>query len=325
MHHSHRIVIVASSGLPKEKLAELQVSTQDVDIVITNDTADSIHAVIEGAEALIGCPRPLFTAALLKKAGGELRWIHVGGAGCEEFFIPELRESGIILTNGKIIQGPEVADHAVALLLALTRNLHYVLRGKKDDMPRSVELRCKTAVVVGVGGVGILVAERLHAFGMRVLGVDQEYIPLVRAVDDWYLSEHLHEALPLADVVVLCVPVTDGTRGMFGEKEFSVMKPSAYFINVCRGVVVDTGALTSALRQKKLYAAGLDVTDPEPLPEDHLLRDMPNVIITPHCAGHSDHNRERGFELIKQNIERFAKGRPLMNVVNLLLIVCKKK
>jgi len=171
-------------------------------------------------------------------------------------------------------------------------------------------------VIVGVGGVGMLVAERLHASGMRVVGVDAEYLPMVRAVDQWYLPERLHEALALADAVVLCVPVTDRTRKMFGKKAFSAMQPSAYFVNVCRGVVVDTEILTEALRQGKIKAAGLDVTDPEPLPEDHPLYSMPNVIITPHRAGLSDHNRNRSFELVRQNVKRFVKGESLINVVN---------
>ena len=214
--------------------------TPGADIVTVADTEKEIRESLDGVNALIGCPRPLFNAELFQRAKGTLRWVHTGGAGCEEFFIPELVNSDIIFTNGRIIQGPELADHALALLLALTRGLHYVLRGEVHDMPRPLELRGKIAVVVGVGGVGMLVAERLHAFGMRVLGIDQEYMPMVRAVDEWYLPERLRQALPLADVIILCVPVTDKTRKMFGEKEFSAMKSSAYFVNVCRGVVVET-------------------------------------------------------------------------------------
>ncbi|MBI4135777.1 D-2-hydroxyacid dehydrogenase [Candidatus Uhrbacteria bacterium] len=311
-----KILVVSSTGLPKAKIEELRAEVPGADIIVAEDTAQSIQANLDGLQALIGCPRPLFNAALLAKAQRTLRWIHVGGAGCEEFFIPELVESEVVLTNGRIIQGPEVADHALALLLTLTRNIQYVLRGMVKDMPRPIELRGKNAVVVGVGGVGMLVAERLHAFGMTVSGVDQEYIPMIRAIDRWYLPERLAEALSLADVAILCVPVTENTRKLFGKKEFSVMKESAYFINVCRGAVVDTEALTEALAQGKMKAAGLDVTDPEPLSENHPLRNMQNVVMTPHRAGLSDNNRDRGFELIKQNIERFIKGAPLINVVN---------
>ncbi|OGQ48001.1 MAG: hypothetical protein A3H42_02255 [Deltaproteobacteria bacterium RIFCSPLOWO2_02_FULL_46_8] len=311
-----RILIMHSAGFTNEMVEMLRNEMPEADIVTVADNEEEIHGALDGINALIGCPRSLFGAEILKKTKSTLRWIHASGAGCEEFLIPELLESDVVLTNGRVIQGPEVADHALALLLALTRNLHYVLRGKTQDIPRPVELRDKTAVIVGVGGVGMLVAERLHASGMRVVGVDAEYLPMVRAVDQWYLPERLHEALALADAVVLCVPVTDRTRKMFGKKAFSAMQPSAYFVNVCRGVVVDTEILTEALRQGKIKAAGLDVTDPEPLPEDHPLYSMPNVIITPHRAGLSDHNRNRSFELVRQNVKRFVKGESLINVVN---------
>lgn len=311
-----KVLIVSSAGFPKEEIQKVVAGIPSVELIISEDNQSSLGDKVSEINALIACPRFLFSKELLSKAGPTLEWIHASGAGCEEFMIPELVQSNIVLTNGKIIQGPEVADHALALLLALTRNLNYILRGTKGSMPRPVELRGKTAVVVGVGGVGMLTAERLHAFGMRVLGVDQEYKPMVRAIEEWYLSERLYEALALADAVVLCVPSTRLTRKMFGKKEFSAMKSSAYFINVCRGTVVDTDALTNALRQGKIKAAGLDVTDPEPLPEDHPLRRMFNVVISPHIAGPSDQNRYRGWKLIRENVERFAKNLPLLNVVD---------
>lgn len=311
-----RILIVHSSGAIKEKVAVLQSEVPEADIVTVPDMEQEIFGALPGVNALIGCPRPFFGSEILKRTKSTLRWIHVNGAGCEEFLIPELTGSDIVLTNGRVIQGPEVADHALALLLALARNLHLVLRGTTKGLPRPIELRGKFAVVVGVGGIGMLVAERLHSFGMRVLGVDARYMPMIRAVEHWFLPERLQEALELADAVVLCVPVTCRTRKMFGEKEFSAMKTSTYFVNVCRGLVVDTNALTDVLRQGKIKAAGLDVTDPEPLPDDHPLRNIPNVIITPHQAGLSEHNRERSFELIKQNVLRFVHGLPLINVVN---------
>jgi len=139
---------------------------------------------------------------------------------------------------------------------------------------------------------------------------------MIRSIDRWYVPECLSEVLSLADVVILSVPVTSRTKKMFGAKEFALMKPSAYFVNVCRGAIVDTEALTEALKQGRIKSAGLDVTDPEPLPVDHPLLNMENVVITPHIAGPSDNNRERSAELIRQNIERFVKGFPLINVVN---------
>lgn len=279
------------------------------------DDPDAIRACISGVHALIGCPRACFNAELLQRARPTLRWIHVPGAGCEEFLIPELVATDVILTAGRIIQGPSVADHALALLLALTRNLAYVLRGIANP-PRPIELRGKGALVVGLGGIGLLVAERLRAFGMRVIGVDPEVVPMLQAVDRVDPPERLYEALGAADIVVVTAPLTPATRRRFSAHEFAAMLPHAIFINVARGRIVDTEALTDALRCGRIRAAGLDVTDPEPLPDDHPLRSMSNVVITPHIAGPSDGNRERSTALIVRNIERYAQGLPLLNVVD---------
>lgn len=311
-----RILLVTSTGLPPSCVEEIRIAEPGAEILVAADHRDSIFACIAGVDALISCPRPYFTPDLLQRAGASLRWVHVPGAGCEEYCIQELVERGIVLTNGRIIQGPSVADHALALLLMLSRNLHYHLRGTMDGMPRPVELRGKIALVVGCGGIGTLLAERLHACGMEVLGVDAEYVPMVRAFRAWYAPSQLHEALALADAVLITAPATHASRKMFNREAFAAMRTSAYFVNVARGAIVDTDALVEALECKWIAAAGLDVTDPEPLPDNHPLRRMPNVIITPHVAGPSDHNRDRSFRLIMENIKRFVAGQPLFNRVD---------
>lgn len=313
---THRIMLVSSTGMTEERIEEIRRLVPRDEIVVVADNAISILQSVHGVDALIGCPRPAFSKEVLTKAGGRLRWIHVPGAGCEEFLIPELIESSITLTNGRIVQGPEVADHAFALLLALTRNICYVLRGHVGAMPRPIELRRKTMLVFGLGGVGMLVAERGAAFGMKVIGINPDYVPMSHTLESVYPPERLLEMLPLADFVVVTAPVTEKTRSVFQREAFSVMKNSAYFINVSRGKVADTEALVQALRSRKLGGAGLDVTDPEPLPDDHPLRSMSNVVLTPHIAGPSDRNRERSFELIKNNILNFVRDLPLVNVVD---------
>jgi len=174
----------------------------------------------------------------------------------------------------------------------------------------------KTAVVTGVGGIGLLIAERLAAFGTRVIGVDNDYIPMMSLFHDLIRTDQLHDVLPSADLVITAVPHTSRTGPLFGQDEFSLMKKGACFVNVSRGRTVDTTALTAALDSGHLAGAGLDVTDPEPLPEDHPLRLMSNVVLTPHTAGLSDCNRERAFNLMKENIAKFINKQPLLNVVN---------
>ena len=311
-----RILLVISSGFTQEQFDETRDSTPEAELIAATD--ETVYDKSGGIHALIGCPRRAFTQELLSRTRPTLRWVHGSGAGVEEFLIPEFVETDVIFTNGKVIQGPEVADHAMALLLALARNLHLVFRREVDrPMPRPIELRGKRAVVVGLGGVGMLVAERAAAFGMNVVGVTAGNLPpMLSMLDRVYPPERLNEPLPDSDVVIVCAAHTPWTARIFGRKQFSLMKPSAYFINVSRGTLVDTDALVDALAEGRLAGVGLDVTDPEPLPDDHPLREFDNVIISPHIAGLSDHNRQRSFELVRTNIDRFVKGQPLLNIVD---------
>lgn len=311
-----RILIVTHGGFPDSTVEEIRSAAPGADYVTATDETVFERAV--DIDALIGCPRRAFNDELLAQAGSRLRWVHAMGAGVEEFLIPRFVESDIVLTNGRIIQGPEVADHAMALLLALARGLPYVmgLASAERPIPRPIELRGKTALVVGLGGIGMLIAERAAAFGMRVLGVNPDCVPMLRMLEGVYPPDRLSEALAHADAIMVAAPLTELTLGVFDRAQFRCVKPTAYFIAVSRGRTVKMDDLVWALKEHRLAGAGLDVTDPEPLPEDHPLRQLPNVIITPHIAGLSDHNRQRSVELVKTNVDRFIRGLPLLNVVN---------
>jgi phosphoglycerate dehydrogenase-like enzyme len=310
-----KVLFVAAKSLAPDLVQDIRSRTTSVDLTVVADTLDDILGACGGMAGLINCPRNLFGDEVLDRASATLKWVHVGGAGCEEFIFPRLVESPIILTNGKIIQGPEVADHAVTLLLALARNLQLHIRGL-GPIPRPIELRGKAACVIGLGGIGLLIAERLRAFGMRVSGVTHGLAPMVSFVERVYSPEKYLDAVVEADTVLMAAPVTALTRKMMNRRAFANMKRGAYYVNVSRGATTDTEALIEALRSGHLAGAGLDVTDPEPLAADHPLRGMANVIITPHQAGLSDHNRRRGTDLIIENIERFGRGLPLINIVD---------
>ena len=232
-----------------------------------------------------------------------------------------LRDSEIILTNNKIVQGPEIADHALAMLLMLSRNLYILYKNDQQQIwnPRSfhgIELRGKTAVVIGVGGIGTQIALRANAFGMKVIGVDREDKPFVPFVEKFVKPDQLDEVLPQADVVFTSVPDTPQSRKMMGASQFALMKKNSYFIAVSRGKIYDMGGLVKALDEKRLAGAGVDVTDPEPLPKDHPLWKFENAIITPHIAGRSDQDAGRMVGTIQENIRRFVAGKPLIHVVD---------
>ncbi len=301
-------------GLNPAEIQELQSAAPEV--TIEPATREQLPSRIADADAIVGTIRPEWIRAATK-----LRWVQVFSAGVESVLSPELRDSQITLTNCKIIQGPNIADHAIALLLSLTRGLYRAIPARaREEWARGrhqpIELQGKTAVILGLGGIGMQIAQRAHAFGMRIIGVDPKDIPLTSFVSRVVPPDRLDSVLPEADVVFVAVPLTEQTERMIGARQFELMKPNSYFIAVSRGKTYDTGALVRALDSKHLAGAGLDVTDPEPLPKGHPLWKFENVVITPHIAGSSDRVHQRRIELFKENVRRFARGEPLLNVVD---------
>lgn len=298
---------------------ELQSVTSKARVMAV--TQANVMQEIGDADAYIGD----ITSAEVR-AGKKLQWVGVMSAGVETVLFPkdgssDLRDSKITLTNNKIVQGPEIADHALAMLLMLSRNLYTLYRNDQQQIwnPASfhgIELNGKTAVVVGVGGIGTQIAVRANAFGMTVIGVDPEDKPFVPFIQRVVKPDQFDEVLPQADVVFLSVPHTPKSHKMMGRREFELMKKNSYFIAVSRGGIYDMNGLVKALDEKRLAGAGVDVTDPEPLPKGHPLWNFHNVVITPHIAGRSDRDAYRMVGTIKENLLRFVEGKPLINVVD---------
>ncbi len=279
---------------------------------------DKAHLMEELADA-DGVMGPITPEML--KAARKLRWVQVFSAGVEGYLFPEMVNSPVTLTNCKIVQGPEIADHAFALLLSLTRNLNRIIprRTQEEWVGREyhpLELRGKTAVIIGMGGIGTEIAVRAWAFGMKVIGVDPKDIPSTPLWQTTVPPDRLDNVLPEADVVFVAAPHTRQSEKMFGARQFALIKKGGFFIAVSRGKLYDAMALAQALESKHLAGAGLDVTDPEPLPKGHPLWKMENVVVTPHIAGRSDGEGARYFTLFRENLKRFAAGEPLLNVVD---------
>jgi len=308
---SKKIVV---TGLSPDAISELRAAAPGVTIVAAG--REDVARQAADADAVFGTINPA-----LIKAGKKLKWVQIYSAGVDRLITPELRSSGITLTNCKIIQGPNIADHSMALLLTLTRGMNVAVDNRTAetwgrDRYQLIELSGKTAVVVGVGGIGMQIAVRAHAFGMRVIGVDPKDIPYTPAVEKFVPPDRLDSVLPEADVVFVAAPHTPLSEKMMGPRQFELMKKNSYFIAVSRGKLYDTEALVKALDSRHLAGAGLDVTDPEPLPKGHALWKFSNVVITPHVAGQSDLVQGRRMDLLKENVRRFAAGQPLLNVVD---------
>jgi phosphoglycerate dehydrogenase-like enzyme len=283
-------------------------------------TRDSVMQEIGDADAVIGEPGPAEV-----RAGKNLKWVQTMSAGVERILhlsgSNDLRDSSIVLTNNKVVQGPEIADHAMAMLLMMSRRLNVYYRERAQERWRGggfqgIELNGKTAVIVGLGGIGTQIAVRASAFGMTVIGVDPEPKPFMPFVSKVVMPDQLDQVLPQADVVFISAPHTPRSHKMMGSKEFELMKRGSYFVAVSRGGLYEMNGLVAALDSRRLAGAGVDVTDPEPLPPGHALWKFDNVVITPHVAGRSDRDRERMIGTLRENIRRFAEGKPLLNVVD---------
>ncbi len=325
---------VVIMGLPEERLAELRRAVPDLRLVngsagpvatVTRITADAPESgpaqlallkEMEDADAFVGNP-----SREVIRAGKKLKWVQVAQAGVELYLYPEVVNSGIMMTNYRGIASPGIADHALGLLLALTRKLnHFASVRPKEDWQRVaydlLELEDKTAVVIGMGGIGSNVARRAHGCGMKVIGVDPKDLPPSPYAERIVYPDRLDTVLPLADVVFVCAPDTRESRRMMGPRQFDLMKQGSFFIAVSRGKVYDMDALVQALDSRKLAGAGVDVTEPEPLPKGHPLWKFDNVVITPHVATQGDGEFPRQMELLKDNLARFAKGERLRNIVD---------
>jgi phosphoglycerate dehydrogenase-like enzyme len=252
-----------------------------------------------------------------------LQWLHQRGAGIDRIATPRLVASDLILTNGSGNHAINIAEHVLGLMLAFARQLPALVRaqGERQWRPPAAEslfeLSGQTLAVIGTGALGCAVAERAAAFGMRVLGVRRSPTgalpPGFAAIES---IDAIDGMLGDADHVVITLPLTAETRGLFSTARLAAMKRGAHLYNVGRGPIVDQDALLAALRAGHLAGAGLDVTDPEPLPPESPLWLEPRVIVTAHSSGLTPRSYERYQALLLDNMRRFARGEELLNVVD---------
>ncbi len=250
-----------------------------------------------------------------------LRYYHSIGAGVDAILSPELVRSDVILASEKGGVGIHLAEHALALLLTLTRGLHTAIRQPDYALRESIRLEQRelyeaTMGIVGFGGTGRDVARRALAFGMRVLAVDIEDVPPEPGVEAIWKPDRLYEMLGRSDVVVIALPLTKATRHLFTRDLFRRMRPTGILVNVTRGGIVYGDDLLAALDEGLLWGAGLDVTDPEPLPKGHRLWTHPRVIVTPHTAGGSPRRAGRVIETFIENLRRLRTGEPLLALID---------
>lgn len=255
-----------------------------------------------------------------------LRWVQVAAVGVGGLMYPEMLESPVVITNARGIRARPIAEHVLAVSLALARQLHVAVRRQVAHEWAQDELEGSGAIyallgrqmgIVGLGAIGSEVARLAKAFGMRVVATRRrEGGGKPADVDELLPSDRLHDLLSTSDVVTLAAPLTPDTRGLIGARELALMKRDALLVNISRGKLVDDEALVAALRDKRIGGAALDVFAHEPLDSASPYWDLPNLIVTPHTSGAMDNYWEPLVAVFSENLRRFEAGQPLLNVVD---------
>ena len=314
---------VFSSGMP-ELEQQLRKVAGEVDLVI-DISGDSLPSAekLAGADGFIG----LCTPSTMANADERLLWLHSITAGMDRCTgLSQTQIEQTVFTNGKRLWGPAIAEHTIAMMMSLARGLpSYQQAQAKNQWDRSLstpssqfgEVRGKTMLIVGLGGIGSQIAWRAHGLGMRVIATRNTSRSGPDYVDYVGLPDELTKLAGEANVIVNALPLTSNTRGLFDKNFFANAKAGAIFLSVGRGESTVTEDLINALESGHLYAAGLDVTDPEPLAESSPLWNMRNVIITPHVSAITRESMRRAAIITVENFRRYVAGEALLNVVNI--------
>jgi phosphoglycerate dehydrogenase-like enzyme len=287
--------------------------------IVVAETPDEAMKEIPDADAVFGN----LTRELLA-ASRQLRWLAAPAiAPPAGYYYDELIAHPVIATNFRGVFNEHIATHILAFVLALARGFHYYFpRQFRHEYNRepldtgTVYLPESTALILGVGGIGGETAKYLAQLGIRVLGIDARREDTPEGVAELHRPDELDSLLPQADFVILTIPHTPETEGLFDAARFAKMKKTAFFINIGRGMTTKLDALNQALRDGTIAGAALDVYEIEPLPADHPLWDAPNILLTPHSAGYGPYLDERRAAIMVENAKRFAAGQPLVNVVD---------
>lgn len=286
---------------PQEALPGQPVTQEDVDwaqVILGNVPAAMLH----------GSPA--------------LEWLQTNSAGVEAYIRPGVLAGDTLLTNATGAYGLAIAEHMLGMLLELFKKLELYRDAQKSGAWQSQgavkAVYGSTVLVLGMGDIGGEFAARCKALGAKVIGVRRSPRPCPEYADEVHLLEDLDSLLPQADVVAITLPGTDATRGLMSRERLAKMKEDAVLLNVGRGFIVDTEALCDALERGHLSGAGVDVTDPEPLPPTHRLWNIPTAVVTPHISGfyHLRETHERIVGIFLENLRHFQAGEPLRNLVD---------
>jgi phosphoglycerate dehydrogenase-like enzyme len=312
------LMLPPQTPITREWAKRLAAAQPSLRVIVAENETEAAGAIAQ-ADAAFGTVSP----ALLR-AASKLRWIQAPQAAPPAgWYYPELIAHPAVVTNFREIFNDHIGAHIMAFVLAFARGLHQYLPQQLNREWRPapldtgvIHLPEATALIVGVGGIGAETARLAAAFGMQVLGVDARRREAPPGVAELHPEAALDSLLPRADFVILTVPHTPATEGFMNRARFKLMKRSAFFINIGRGMTTRLDDLVDALNAGEIAGAALDVFEQEPLPADHPLWTTPGVLITPHTAGFGPYLDDRRYDILSDNCRRFLAGQPLRNVVD---------
>ncbi len=310
-------MLVINREIKGEYVEQINRIIPDWEIVLGNDSEEFAEQLKE-ADVILHGGREIDPHIA---SNGRLKWLQTWYAGINGLPLEALQKHDVKVTNAKGVHTYSASETVFALLLGFTRKIHTYVRQQQqkiwDDDGITDEIHEKTMGIIGAGVIGKEVAKIAKAFGMKVLGVRQSG-KAEENMDHMYTPDQLKEVLPQCDVVVIILPLTNGTKNLFAAREFAQMKKGAFFINIGRGPIVNEADLIAALEQGQIAGAGLDVFATEPLPKDSPLWDMENVIITPHTAGVTGNYERRLMEdVFLPNLRKFVAGdQPTLNLID---------
>jgi phosphoglycerate dehydrogenase-like enzyme len=297
-----------------QDVLRIESSFPELNILRPRSEGEALAYIVD-ADLMYGS----ITPSLLMTAQN-LKWVQANCIGMENYVFPDLIESDVLLSNVRGVFSDHIADHVWAYILAFSRGLHRYIRRQLtrtwNPEGETIHLADQTIGIIGLGGIGREVARRAAPFGSRVIAVDPRITEPSVGVESVWPSDRLEDLLSASDFVVICAPHSPETEKLISTTQLKIMKSNAYLINIGRGVIVDLAALTHALEQGQIAGAALDVYEIEPLPSDHPLWGMDQVILTPHMAGHGPFVQDRRMDVFIENIDRFLKGEELLTQVD---------
>lgn len=313
-----KLVVISPPNLPHLSLLSKLPAGVDYTVGLSPDELDGSAA---NADVMMNGMGTGDTFRIIFPKAGRLRWVHSLSAGVENVLTPEMVASSVPLTNARGVFAEPLGEFVIAAALFFAKDLARMRRsqaaGKWDQFDIEVLYR-QSIAIVGYGEIGRAIARRAKAMGMKVYATRRrpELLKDDPLVDEAFSPEARAEMIAKADYVAAAAALTPQTRGLIGENEIRAMKPTAVIMNVGRGPVIDEAALVRALEDKRIRGAALDVFDREPLPADHPFWKLENVLLSPHCADHTEGWLNDAMEFFISNFHRFAKGEPLQNIVD---------